>query len=543
MNRDREPPPRGLDRRKLLAGAAGLAALGLEPLAALSDATADSVRHVLATASHDRLLIKASFREPRHTTPILRIGRRSIAGSATDTEGLFWRFDAPGLAPDTEYELSLGDERRGARRGTLLDPWPLRTFPSPTAEIDRLRLLVYTCAGGYEGLPEGAPKPAFLPLAVRRRLLRRALSFEPRAVIANGDHVYWDQVTAGRGKGIRSVAGAVERAGEFATDQPLWGGENERVLKRAVGPQVAELYGTMLRSLPVFFLQDDHDYFEGDAAADFVVSFPPEPFMLELGRATQHLYYPEFLPDPGRPLGLAGTGASDRPAGASEAFGTLRCGRLLELLLWDCRRYLTLKGEVATFVPAEAERWIVGRAAASEARFVFNVPSVPIGWSAGKWGEWYPDVLDDAGVLTTAVPKYLWQNGWLEQHDRILAALSGAPRLPLFLCGDMHSIAEGVVSRTGDHDLSSNPVVTALTGSLGTGTGWPSRARGTVAQPANALTMREDQHCLEENGFTLVDVEPEQVTLRYFRWLPEHGEEAIDTLQPFRISVLRRSGV
>ena len=79
-------------------------------------------------------------------------------------------------------------------------------------------------------------------------------------------------------------------------------------MQRAVGPQIADLYGTMLRSLPVFFLQDDHDYFEGDAAADFVVSFPPEPFMLELGRATQHLYYPEFLPDAGRPLGLAGTG-------------------------------------------------------------------------------------------------------------------------------------------------------------------------------------------------------------------------------------------
>ena len=96
--------------------------------------------------------------------------------------------------------------------------------------------------------------------------------------------------------------------------------------------------GTLLRSAPVFFLQDDHDYFEGDASTDYVVSFPPEPFMLELGRATQHLYYPEFLPDAGRPLGLAGTGARDRAAGASEAFGTLRCGKLLELLRGECRK-------------------------------------------------------------------------------------------------------------------------------------------------------------------------------------------------------------
>ena len=406
-----------------------------------------------------------------------------------------------------------------------------------------VRLLVYTCAGGYEGLPEGAPQPGFLPLATRQRLLRRALSFEPRAVIANGDHVYWDQTTAGRGKGIRSVAGAIERAGEFATDQPVFGGENERVLQRAVGPQIADLYGTMLRSLPVFFLQDDHDYFEGDAAADFVVSFPPEPFMLELGRATQHLYYPEFLPDAGRPLGLAGTGASDRATGVSEAFGTLRCGKLLELLLWDCRRYLTLKAEVATFVPMEAEHWIERRVADSDARFVVNVPSVPIGWSAGKWGEWYPDVLADDGSLTTAQTKYLWQPGWLKQHDRILAAASAAPRLPLFLCGDMHSIAEGVVSRSGEHDFSANPVVAALTGPLGTGTGWPSRARGTVAKVAQALTMREEQGCLEENGFSIVDVEPEHVTMRYFRWLPERGEEAIDTLEPFRVSRFPRLGL
>jgi hypothetical protein len=534
-----------LNRRQLLAGAAAMAALKAAPAAAAAPSVAGAeTAHLLATASCDRFLIKASLREPRDRAPVLRIGRRSFAGVRADTAGAFWRFDVTGLTPDTEYELALQDgEHAGRGRGALLEPWTLRTFPRPDAELDRVRLLIYTCAGGYEGLPEGAPDPAFLSLAVRQRLLRRALSFEPRAVIANGDHVYWDQTTAGRGKGIRSVKGAVERAGEFTTDLPVFGGENERVLQRAVGPQIADLYGTMLRSVPVFFLQDDHDYFEGDAANEFVVSFPPEPFMLELGRATQHLYYPEFLPDPGRPLGLAGTGASDRAMGVSEAFGTLRCGKLLELLLWDCRRYLTLKAEVATFVPMETERWIERRLAESDTRFVVNVPSVPIGWSAGKWGDWYPDVLEDEGTLTVERPKYLWQNGWLKQHDRILAAASSAPRLPLFICGDMHSIAEGIVSRSGEHDFSDNPVIAALAGPLGTGTGWPSRARGTVAQPALGLTMREEQACLEENGFSIVDVESEQVTVRYFRWLPERGEDAIDTLEPFRVSVFPRSGL
>ena len=99
------------------------------------------------------------------------------------------------------------------------------------------------------------------------------------------------------------------------------------------------------------------------------------------------------------------------------------------------------------------------------------------------------------------------------------------------------------MSRSGEHDFSANPVVAALTGPLGTGTGWPSRARGTVAQMALGLTMREEQRCLEENGFSIVDVEPEQVTMHYFRWLPERGEEAIDTLEPFRVSVFPRAGL
>ena len=64
-----------------------------------------------------------------------------------------------------------------------------------------------------------------------------------------------------------------------------------------------------------------------------------------------------------------------------------------------------------------------------------------------------------------------------------------------------------------------------------------------MAQAAQALTIREEQRCLEENGFSIVDVEPEQVTVRYFRWLPERGEEAIDVLEPFRVSRFPRAGL
>jgi hypothetical protein len=37
---------------------------------------------------------------------------------------------------------------------------------------------------------------------------------------------------------------------------------------------------------------------------------------------------------------------------------------------------------------------------------------------AGKWGEWYPDILDRDGRLTINLPKPYWQSGWLKQHER-----------------------------------------------------------------------------------------------------------------------------
>ena len=104
-------------------------------------------------------------------------------------------------------------------------------------------------------------------------------------------------------------------AGVFDRTQPVLGTPNEEVLKKAVGPQIADLYGTLMRSTPVFFLQDDHDYFENDEADDTLVTLPPDPFMLNLARASQLMYYPEFLPDAHRALGLPSGSAADRADG------------------------------------------------------------------------------------------------------------------------------------------------------------------------------------------------------------------------------------
>ena len=86
-----------------------------------------------------------------------------------------------------------------------------------------------------------------------------------------------------------------------------------------------------------------------------------------------------------------------------------------------------------------------------------NLPSTPVGWTAGKWGEWYPDLLQPDGRLGLGKPKYLWQEGWRLQHNRLLQAASSMVRIPLFLSGDLHALAEGEIRRYGELDLRRNP--------------------------------------------------------------------------------------
>jgi hypothetical protein len=523
-----------MDRRHFVTGLIGAGALAAAP-GMTRPATGEEawkggpIDHLLPTVNDRRLLLKASFTRPLGAVS-LAVDDRRIAGQRTDTEGKFWQFDAPNLAPGRSYTLALMD----AAGEPLGDPWPIRTFPDPQDAPAKLRLAIYTCAGGHD------VNGTHLPMATRVRLLKRALSFEPDALIANGDHVYWDLRTV-RAKQSGASPKAEAFAGRFDRVTPVLGGPNEAVLKRAVGPQIVPLYGALCRSTPVFFLQDDHDYFENDEADDRFISFPPDPFMLAAARASQKLYYPEFLPDANRPGGLASASAEDRPPGISESFGTLRYGRLAEVLMYDCRRFMTLKGPSATFVPPEAEGWLLSRMAGPEVAHVINMPSTPPGWSAGKWGEWYGD-LEAKGGLSSEKPKPYWQSGWRAQHDRLLgAAAAMRGRVPLFISGDLHAIGETRIRRTGALDLAANPVVSILSGPLGTDSyGWPSFFRRMSPQTPAGLEVEELQSALEENGFLIVDLTPETITVRFFKWRYE-AVAAIDALEPFRTTVLKRN--
>ncbi|MCY4078030.1 MAG: hypothetical protein OXH04_21670, partial [Acidobacteria bacterium] len=263
-----------IDRRRFLAGSAGAmgaAVFGRLPLGLLAEQgapaaargwDAGSVRHLLPAANDSRFLVKVSFDRPL-AGPVLRVGGAAATARMTDTAGEHWQFQASGLAPGRRYTLSLADEAGAA----LCEPWPLGTFPAPDAQPERFRLLFFTCAGGpggsYAGIGE---RSGFLPTAIRNRLLRRALAFAPDAAVANGDHMYWDLHTwLGDGVGELSPSG---RISNFDFSASPFAASNEAAMKAAAGPQIVPVYGTDFRSTPVFFLQDDHDHWENDAASD-----------------------------------------------------------------------------------------------------------------------------------------------------------------------------------------------------------------------------------------------------------------------------------
>jgi len=538
--------PDGIDRRSFLAmGGVAAAAVAGWPLGAgaqtASAWNAGQVVHLIPTASHDRVLIKASFRTPLAATPRLVVDGKPVTGTRTDLEARFWRFDASGLQPATTHELRIVD----AGGEPLCDAWPLRTFPAPDAAAERMRIVAYTCAGGYDGVVIRG-KTGFLAMPARQRLLERALAFRPDALIANGDHIYWDQLTL-LNKPFAKIAqdeAWSKFGGALDLSVPMLHPRNAAIFLKVCDYQIPGLYGTSLRSVPSFFLTDDHDYFENDEFDDKVATLPPDSYGIAGVEQTQRLYYPEFLPDANRPAWLPGSELAGLPEGANIAFGTLRYGRLLEAVLYDCRRYVDYKGAHAKVVPQWTEDWLVARTRAEDTVHFMHAPSLPFGYSSGKLGDWYPDLLDErSGHLILYQEKPGWQRGWLAQHQRLVQALaSQKKRSAVIVEGDFHASAAGRITRSGEIALEQ-PVHTILTGPLGTGDlGFPSAYRGVESRPSQLLDMEQAMKPVERNGFTVIDVTPERMTFSIFTWRPPQPVEEIDTMRPALVySVPRRS--
>ena len=172
-----------------------------------------------------------------------------------------------------------------------------------------------------------------------------------------------------------------------------------------------------------------------------------------------------------------------------------------------------------------------------------------MGWTAGKWREWYPDVAvgESGGAatarmhtegrqfeLTTEQPKFMWQSGWWAQHQRLLAMLTSQPRRAAVVCsGDLHASGHARIQASGDLSLQDNPLHTILTGPVGTGRAWPSATRGTPPVIPHGLELEPVTPVIEKNGFTLLDVKPNCIRVRLFAWRSGEPVERIDTLEPY----------
>ena len=542
-----------IDRRQFLGGSLALSALASVPPGFSSQSwKAGPVKHLIPSVNHSQISLKIVASE-KLNEPILLIDGKKVKGRSTDSTGTGFAFDAKYLRPNVRYELTLmdGDIR-------LTDSWPLSTMPDPESRPDQLRLLVFTCAGGHPLMSEGE-ESFFLPQTTRRRLLQRGLSFNPDAMIAIGDHIYWDQRTwleSSRASTQRFSSDLYNAVGMLDREASPYGGTNEEILKIVAGEQITPLYGTELRSTPSYFINDDHDYFENDEATDRYVTLPPESYQKQFFSFVRDHYLPDFLPTQNTPSLLSGT----KSDGHNRHFGALRWGLLCETLMYDCAGFLSLKGKTAGLIPSEVERWLIHRTIDQKISQLMHVPSHPFGWSAGKWREWYPDVADtgQSGTqtakmgadgeqfkLTTDKPKFMWQRGWWDQHQRLLSAMAAQAKRPgIILSGDLHATGHSQIVRSGKVDLRSNPVNSIITGPLGTGSAWPSRARGTPPMVASDLKLANPAPVSERNGFTLLDVTEESVRVRLFAWRRELDMlEAIDTLDPYHDVEIRRDGL
>lgn len=518
-----------MKRRDFIGSGALFSASAFLPrLVSAADSWSDgSVQHLIPFSNHNSILLKVSFREPQEG-PKLRIGRSLFNGQQRDTVGRFWSFKAEGLESHKEYELTLQDNT-GNR---FADSWPLRTTPAIDADAESLRILIYTCAGGPDDAQGLDGTWRFLPISTRQRILERALSLSPDLAIGVGDQVYWDQNTPrnNRPSALQAREHIWGKYGSLDEDLPIYGSANEAAITGCLDEQIASLYGTSFRSVPLILTQDDHDYFVNDAATDEEITLPPRNFTARLGRAQQSLYFPEFLPDPYRPNYIAGAFRD----GSSESYGSFRWGSLLEMLLYDCRRFVTLAGPSAVFIETQTEKWIKNRTSDEDSsRHLIHIPSTPMGWSAGKWGEWYPDFIQSDGQLGIENPKPYWQSGWFAQHQRILTSLANQrQRVPLMISGDLHAIGSGTIHRSAALNFD-NPVETILSGPVGTGSAWPSASRGIGSTVPVNLQVEERSSPIEKNGFTILDIDPFGIDVRQFAWLPEDGLDTINNLQPF----------
>jgi hypothetical protein len=471
------------------------------------------VKHILASASHEKLALSVSVSKKTSKLDLV-LNNQKVNGTQVDSLGTNWQFISPKLESNTTYKLQLLSEEEA-----IYKPWEIKTFPSPNSEVENVSIMSFTCAGGPQGFKISG-KELFKPLKFRQKIFEEGLSKKPDFVISIGDHIYWDlrgenSPPVGRNsKLIKFFLGSYIglRYGRFNRSESATSPSNEKVLKKIGSEQIASLYGTRFKSTPIFFIPDDHDYFENDDAEKEIVTFPADDFSKDAFKNMSNLFYPPLLDTPD---GIPG-----------RKIGKIRYGKIFEGLIADCAGDMSLGNKNACLISRENENWILSRIKDSNAMHLAFIPSHPFGYTAGKWREWYPDVVAEdgkkgtvvnqllsstKGTLTTDADKYLWQEGWFMQHQRLIKSMSERKGSRFTFSGDIHAIGAASIIKSGSLNLK-NEVKTFLVGSVGSSSaGWPSFARGIIAESPQDLVCKSIYKIREENGFTLFKIKNNKV--------------------------------
>ena len=472
------------------------------------------VLHILCSASSEKLSATISLSKGISEVS-LKVDNKIFNGTKIDREGKHWQFLCENLRSNKTYSLSLISKEE------ILEPdWPLKTLPNKNEKVSNLKIMAFTCAGGGDGTSFGG-KEFFKPFVFRQKMFDEGISNKPDIAIAIGDHVYWDLrggdlPPLGRQQSafIKFIIGSLLKFlyGSFNRNEDGLSEHNEMVLKNIGSDQIASLYGKRFKSIPIFFLSDDHDYFENDDAEEQLVTFPADKFSKDVFKKMADLFYPPLLDTPdGEP---------------SRNIGRIRYGKAFEGLMADCAGNMTLGSKKAVLISNEDEKWLLSRIKESKAKHLAFIPSHPFGYTAGKWREWYPDVVAEegatgtvvnellsgtSGFLTTNASKYLWQQGWFMQHQRLIKSISERIGSRFIFSGDIHAIGASSITQSGDIELKDD-VKTFLVGPIGSSSaGWPSFARGITAENPEYLKCDSIYKTKEENGFTFFKINNDKI--------------------------------
>ena len=358
-------------------------------------------------------------------------------------------------------------------------PWTLGTFPPRDSKPDRFRLLVYTCAGGNGEARTSDGTQAFVPLAERQRLLRRALSFQPQAVIANGDHVYWDLLAGPSARILMSTRdrGQARRQG---------------VQPRAAGARHRERGAARSRGVAA-----DRRPLRHPAALDAGLLPAGRPRLLrERPRRRHHRHVPA-RPVHARarrarrrssttpsscptPIARPGSAApARRIARRVSPRRSARCATATaRALLWDCRRYHHAGGADRRLHAARDRAWLLAPHGGADERRAHRGAACRRRRWAGARASGASGIPTCSRRAASSAPPRRSPTGRKDGTASTIACSKPPSRWiasRLFVSGDLHALGVGRILRSGSLNLRSNPITTVLAGPLGTGpVGWAS---------------------------------------------------------------------